>query len=77
MKYALTGYYDRKITQNFRMKVAYTFDDFSYTNLGLLASTNFRGFNFYLAADNLFGYFNLAKSRYQSVQFGFQFVIPE
>lgn len=77
VKYALSGYYDRKITQNLRMKVAYTFDDFSYTNLGLLASTNFKTFNFYLAADNLLGYFNLAKSRYQSVQFGFQFVVPD
>ncbi len=74
LKYAVNSYYDRKITQNTRIKFAYTIDDFSYTNLGLLFSTRLKNFNFYLAADNLLGYFNLAKSNGQSVQLGFQFV---
>lgn len=73
-KYALTTYYDRRITPALRMKVAYTLDDFSYTNVGLLVSTKFKSWNFYLAADNLFGYINLAKSHYQSVQLGMQFI---
>jgi len=75
IKYALSTYYDRKINDNIRMKIAYTLDDFSYTNVGLLFSTQYKGINFYVAADNLIGYFNLAKSYYQSVQLGFQFII--
>ncbi len=75
IKYALSTYYDRKLGSNLRMKVSYTLDDFSYTNIGLLLSTNFKSFNFYLAADNLLGYANLAQSNYQSVQMGFQFII--
>ena len=74
LKYAVNAYYDRKITQNFRVKFAYTLDDFSHTNLGLLVSTRLKSFNFYLAADNLLGYLNLAKSNGQSLQLGFQFV---
>ncbi|WP_245545613.1 DUF5723 family protein [Gillisia limnaea] len=75
LKYALSTYYDTKVIPNLRIKVAYTLDDFSYTNVGLLLSTQLKKFNFYLAADNLFGYLNLAKSRYQSVQLGFQFIL--
>lgn len=75
LKYALSGFYDRKITPNIRMKATYTLDDFSYTNVGLLLSTRYKKFNFYIAADNLFGYTNLAKSQYQSLQLGFQFIL--
>ena len=74
LKYAFNAYFDRKFTQNFRMKFAYTVDDFSYSNLGLLVSTRLKNFNFYLAGDNLLGYFNLAKSNSESIQLGFQFV---
>ncbi len=74
-KFALSTYYDRQINENLRMKLTYTIDDFSYTNVGLLLSTRLKSFNFYIAADNLIGYLNLAKSNYQSVQLGFQFVI--
>ena len=77
LKYAFNAYFDRKFTQNFRMKIAYTVDDFSNTNLGLLISTRLKNFNFYLAADNLLGYFNLAKSNSESVQLGFQFVFDK
>lgn len=75
LKYALSAFYDRKITSNIRMKATYTLDDFSYTNVGLLVSAKYKKFNFYLAADNLFGYTNLAKSQYQSLQMGLQFTL--
>ncbi|MFO7719506.1 MAG: DUF5723 family protein [Gillisia sp.] len=75
LKYALSTYYDTMVIPKLRIKIAYTLDDFSYTNVGLLVSTRLKKFNFYLAADNLFGYINLAKSHYQSVQLGFQFIL--
>ena len=74
MKYAITGFYDRKFSESLRMKATYTIDNFSYANVGLLLSTKFKSFNFYLAADNLIGYLNLAMTQSASVQLGFQFV---
>lgn len=73
-KYAFTTYYDKKFSPGLRMKFSYTMDDFSFTNVGMLVSRQFKNFNFYLAADNLFGYFNLAKSNGQSIQLGLQFI---
>lgn len=77
MKYALSAYYDKKFSSRLRMKLAYTLDDFSYTNVGLMISNQFRFFNVYLAADNLLGYFNLAKTHSVSLQFGMQIVIQK
>ena len=74
LKYAFTMFYDRKFSPDLRMKLTYTLDDFSYTNIGLLVSKKLKNFNLYLAADNLFGYFNLAKSQHQSLQMGLQFI---
>jgi len=74
LKYAFTMFYDRKFSPDLRMKLTYTLDDFSYTNVGLLVSKKIKNFNLYLAADNLFGYFNLAKSQHQALQMGLQFI---
>lgn len=74
MNYALTAYYDRKFSNSLRAKISYTVDDFSYYNVGLLVSRRINKFNFYLAADNLIGYLNLAKSQNASIQFGMQFI---
>lgn len=73
--HAATLAFDKKLTQNFRAKVTYTADSFSYSNIGLLFSSTFNGYNVYLAADNLLSYTNLAKAHNASVQFGFQFLI--
>ncbi len=77
LKYAFTTFYDRKINPDLRMKVTYTLDDFSYTNVGLFLFKRINKFNFYLAADNLFGYLNLAKSRHESLQLGMQFILKK
>lgn len=74
LNYAFTTYYDRKFSSRLRMRLAYTIDDFSYTNIGFLVSAQLKYFNVYLAADNLIGYFNLAKTYSASVQLGMQFV---
>jgi hypothetical protein len=75
VKYAFTTFYDKRFNSKLRMKLTYTVDDFSYTNVGLLMSADYKKFNFYLAADNLFGYLNLAKSQRASVQLGLQFIL--
>lgn len=72
LNYATTLYYDRTFNDNFRGKITYTADSYSFSNIGLLVSTRFSNFNVYLAADNLLDYTNLAKARNASLQIGFQ-----
>lgn len=58
-----------------RGKLTYTVDDFSYTNIGFLLSTHINKFNFYVSADNIIEYANLAKSRGASLQLGFNIIM--
>ena len=71
---ALTAYYYRKIFEGFRIKATYTLDSFSYTNVGLGISTQLGALNFYLLADNLLEYQNLAKAQSASLQLGFNLI---
>lgn len=71
---AASLYYDGKIMNGLRGKVTYTVDSFSYYNLGAMMSAQVGPFNVYLAADNLLGYSNLAKSHGASLQVGAQFI---
>ncbi|WP_037325429.1 DUF5723 family protein [Salinimicrobium terrae] len=72
LNYATTLYYDRTFNENFRGKVTYTADSYSFSNIGLLVSAKLSNFNVYLAADNLLDYTNFAKAQNASLQIGFQ-----
>ena len=74
---ALTAYYRRNVLQNLQMKATYTLDSYSYKNIGLGLSSNLGAFNFYVLADNLLGYRDIAKADSFSLQFGFNFVFKE
>ena len=52
-------------------KATYTVDSYSYSNVGLGLATDIGKFNFYIAADNLLRYGNLAKAKSVSLQLGF------
>ena len=73
--HAATLSFDKKFRSDLRGKITYTVDSFSYYNIGLLFSKTMNNFNFYLAADNLLSYPNLAKAHNASVQLGFQFIL--
>ena len=73
---ALTAFYYRKIWEPLRIKATYTVDKFSKTNIGLGLSTHFANFNFYLLADNLLEYGNLADANTLSLQMGLNYVFP-
>lgn len=75
--YSLSTYYDRKLSEKYRVKVAYTLDDYSYTNFGVMFSSTFNAFNVYIAAENIFDFTNLAKANHAAVQFGMQFILDE
>lgn len=68
---AATLFYYRRITDYFSAKATYTVDSYSYSNVGLGVTADLGKFNFYLAADNLLRYGNLAKAKSVSLQLGF------
>lgn len=74
---AATLFYYRRLTRSLSAKAAYTVDSFSYYNVGLGMSANFGKLNFYLAADNLLWYNNLAKAKSVSLQLGFNIIIDQ
>ena len=67
---ALTGYYKRRLTHALQMKATYTLDAYSYSNIGLGLSSTFGKVNFYVLADNLLAYTDLAKANSLNLQFG-------
>ncbi len=71
---ALSLYYYRKIFGVFRTKLSYTIDSFSKRNIGFGLSTHIGSFNFYVTADNLLEYENLANAQSLSLQFGFNLI---
>jgi len=70
-----TLFYSRRFNNFISMKATYTVDSFSATNFGLGLVSDFGKFNFYIAADNLLKYGNLAKAKSVSLQLGFNIKI--
>jgi hypothetical protein len=65
-----TLFYSRRFTNFLAVKATYTVDSFSATNIGFGIVADIGLFNFYLAADNLLSYQNLAKANSVSLQLG-------
>ncbi len=63
-----------RLFRGLRAKATFTVDEYSFHNVGLLLSTDISKFNFYVAANNLTDYANLAKANSASVQFGFNLI---
>ncbi|MDY8134439.1 DUF5723 family protein [Aquimarina sp. 2201CG5-10] len=74
-QYAASVFYYKRLSRFLRAKINYTIDDFSYYNLGFLISTHINKFNFYISANNVFEYSNLAKANGISLQLGFNFIM--
>ena len=66
-----TLFYYRRLFSFLSAKVTYTVDSYSFTNLGGGIAGDFGKFNFFIAADNMLHYGNLAKSKSISLQLGF------
>ncbi len=71
---ALTGFYQRRFGRVASLKATYTVDKYSFTNIGLGANLQLGPVNFYVLADNLLSYSNVASSHYASLQFGFNII---
>lgn len=74
---ALTGFYQRNVSDKLHLKATYTVDSYSYTNIGLGMSANLGKFNMYFMADNLLEYRDVSKSNSLSLQFGFNFIFED
>ncbi len=73
-RFALTGFYERKLSKRINTKITYTVDDFSNSNIGLGVSANIWKLNVYTAIDNVLGLTNVAASNSASFQFGINFI---
>ena len=75
LQVAGTLFYYRRFTNFLGVKATYTVDSFSATNIGLGLVADIGVVNFFLAADNLLVYQNLAKAKSVSLQLGFNIKI--
>jgi hypothetical protein len=71
---ALSAFYMRKLGRILALKTTYTIDKFSKTNIGLGMNLQAGPVNFYVMADNLLAYRNIADSHYASLQFGLNII---
>ncbi len=67
---ALTGFYQKSLTNKIHTKLTYTIDDFSAANIGAGLSAQFGKVNFYGMVDNLLEYQNLSSANSLSLQLG-------
>ena len=73
-QWALSAFYYRKIFKGLQLKTSYTVDAYSFKNVGLGMSAALGPLQFYIMADNLLEYQNLAKSQSVSLQLGFNYI---
>ena len=67
---ALTGFYQKAISDKLQAKVTYTIDDYSYHNLGLGLSIQISKLQLYTTFDNIFNYGNITRANNISFQIG-------
>lgn len=72
-----TFFYYRSVTDWLAAKATYTVDPYTNSNVGLGIVTDIGKFNFYITADNLLKYGNIAKAKSISLQLGFNIKIDE
>lgn len=75
-QFSVSAFYYRRLFSFLSGKIMYTADGFSKTNVGIGLSSHIGNVNFYIMADNLFEYQNLAKANYASLQLGFNYIFP-
>ncbi len=74
---AATLFYYRRLSDYITIKGTYTVDSYSYSNIGLGFVADLGKVNFYITADNLIWYENIAKAKSLSLQLGFNIIFDE
>lgn len=70
-QWSLSGFYQRRLGNALTLKTTLAVDQFQWINLGFGTQVQAGPVQFYILADNLLGYQNLAASHSAYVQFGF------
>ena len=52
-QFAFTSFYEKYFSKSVHAKITYTADNYSYANIGLGISTQFRNINFYGILNNI------------------------
>ena len=73
IQWAFSAFYYRKLLKGLQLKTTYTVDSYSFKNIGLGIATSLGPVQFFVMADNLLEYQNLAKSQSVSLQLGFNY----
>jgi hypothetical protein len=73
-QFALTGFYEKSLSNKLHAKVTYTLDDYSYYNIGLGVSAQIWKINFYGLLDNIAALSDISSANNISLQFGFNFI---
>ncbi|MCB0446210.1 MAG: hypothetical protein KDD03_01605 [Gelidibacter sp.] len=71
---AATAYYYRRLFDALRLKLTYTVDDYSFSNVGLGMSMHFGKVNLYGMVDNLLQMQNISKAQSVSLQLGINLI---
>lgn len=70
LQWSLSGFYQRRIGSAWTLKTTLGVDQFQWLNLGLGTQVQAGPIQFYLLADNILGYRNIATSHSAYIQFG-------
>lgn len=73
-KFALTGFYEGRVSKGINTKFTYTIDDFSFTNFGFGLSGKIGKFHIYGLVDNLFELSDIADANVASFQLGMNLI---
>ncbi len=71
---AATAFLEKSITENFHVKLTYTMDDFSKSNIGVGVSTQMGIFQMYGMLGNVLKFSDLTGATTASIQFGFNLI---
>ncbi len=76
-QFALTAFYYRRLAGFLSAKIAYTWDEYSVSNLGFGLNADFSWVNLYIMTDNILKYGNIAKANNVSLQLGLNIKIDK
>lgn len=71
---ALTGFFEKSLSNKFRAKLTYTVDDYSFYNIGAGFSAQIGKVNFYGIVDNIAQFNDIAATNNVSLQLGFNVI---
>jgi len=73
-QFAVTGFYQKSLSQKFHTKLTYTVDNYSFSTIGVGLSTQIGKLNIYGVIDNVLKFSNITKANNISAQLGLNII---